>query len=168
MLQRDVNSAFQLVALINACYSGEFLRIGALPTSSYGNTMKGAHVIITAGGAQEPTWHDDKIGSGSVFFEQIYSILANPSVSDDYITIDQLWGELKKRVTFATNEQQTPRLGDLIPGGSPGGYNFINRAKLSSTSDKDWTVVQGSPVAAFDKNAAVGKENGKKSIRSSG
>ncbi|MCI5219910.1 MAG: hypothetical protein D3914_12175, partial [Candidatus Electrothrix sp. LOE2] len=64
-----VATGHHVLVLLNSCYSGTFLR------RSFGNNRlfpqyPGAHAI-TAGGSDEPAWHDGKLGPGSVFYEKV-------------------------------------------------------------------------------------------------
>src|ERR1700676_99998 len=73
LYQEIVDSAYQSLALINACHSGAFERrsFGPGPRSLMPREP-GAHVI-TAGGSHELVWHDARIGAGSVFFEKLFA-----------------------------------------------------------------------------------------------
>ena len=75
-----VEKGYQVLVLLNACFSGAFLDrpfgANSLPLVA---TKPGAHAI-TAGGSDEPTWHIDRVGSGSVFFEKIIAALEDAAV----------------------------------------------------------------------------------------
>ena len=76
MFQQVIISGFHVLALINACYSGDFVL--SFGDKRFIPKYPGAHVI-TAGGANELTWHDGAIGSGSVFFEKFFTALDGES-----------------------------------------------------------------------------------------
>lgn len=126
--QEIVESGHQVLALINACYGGEFSK------SAFGNppstpTRKGAHAI-TAGGTDELTWHDPAFGEGSIFFEAVIAGVegrADKLPEDGIVTINELETYLKATISRFTDEKQNPRAGDLDPKGSPGGFFFLSR-----------------------------------------
>src|SRR5260370_1450344 len=84
MFQQDVVFGFHVLALINACYSGDFLRV-SFGDKHFIPKYPGAHAI-TGGGSNELTWHDRTVGSGSVFFEKLYTALDGGVGRDGIVT----------------------------------------------------------------------------------
>ncbi|MEK7396937.1 MAG: formylglycine-generating enzyme family protein, partial [Candidatus Poribacteria bacterium] len=123
-----------VLVLLNACYAGTFLKrpFGGkvlLPKHS------GAHAI-TAGGTQEQTWHDPKIGTGSVFFEKFFAGLDGHADlypkdlnGDGLITVDELATYITEEVKISTDQNQNPQSGDISRHGSLGGFFFLNRRR---------------------------------------
>jgi hypothetical protein len=128
MFQPVVDSGFHVLALINACYSGDFLKL-SFGGKRFIPKYPGAHAI-TAGGTNELTWHDGTIGSGSVFFETLYAALDGRAGRDGIVTVNDLFAYLQREVQISTDQQQNPRPGDLRRGGSSGGFFFFNRSPL--------------------------------------
>ncbi len=136
LFKHVVASGHHVLALINACYGGRFL------TSSFGDEIprflpkhRGAHAI-TAGGANEQTWHDPTIGTGSIFFEQMFRGLYGdadslPQGGDGVVTVDELFTYLRHSVQIHAKQNQNPLWGDLLlqrgVGRSHGGFFFLNR-----------------------------------------
>jgi tetratricopeptide (TPR) repeat protein len=92
---------------------------------------RGAHAI-TAGGTGELTWHDPNQGTGSIFFEKFFEGLNGyadgvPQGGDGVVTVDELAAYLKQGVQVSTDQNQNPQAGDLLRGGSHGGFFFLNR-----------------------------------------
>jgi hypothetical protein len=151
MLQQTVNSGFHVLALINACYGGDFLL--SFGDKRFIPKYPGAHVI-TAGGANELTWHDPTIGSGSVFFESFFSALDGGASKAEIVTVGELSAYLTKQVQFATDQNQNPRPGDLIRGGSAGGFFFFNRSPLVEQGVlPPWDGNRGVPFGEPNQNA---------------
>ncbi len=148
MFQQVVDSGFHVLALINACYSGDFLK------RSFGDARfipkyPGAHAI-TAGGSNERTWHDPTVGSGSVFFEKLYPALDGRIGRDGIVTVDDLAAYLRREVQISTEQQQNPLPGDLSRDGSLGGFFFFNRRPLVEKSVLPaWDTARGLPFG-FD------------------
>jgi Caspase domain len=147
LVDSTVEAGHQVLVLINACYSGAFLRRPFGPTR-YVPKNPGAHAI-TAGGAKELTWHDPRLGEGSVFFEKLLAGLGgqadsspvNPDGSrgDGIITVDELAAYLKQEIRISSDEHQNPMDGDISKNGSMGGFFFLNRQRqVSKGYVKDW------------------------------
>jgi hypothetical protein len=127
-----------VLVLINACYSGAFLRRSFGPTT-YVPKYGGAHAI-TAGGAKERSWHDPQLGEGSVFFEKLFAALggqadtspvnADGTRGDGVITVDELATYLKQEIRISSDQRQNPMAGDISTNGSLGGFFFLNRRKM--------------------------------------
>jgi hypothetical protein len=141
-LSEVMDAGYQTLALINACYSGAFLSrrsfgAGGTYLPKYG----GAHAI-TAGGSNALTWHDPRLGKGSVFFEKLLAglggqadtspVYADGHRGDGVITVDEIATYLREEVRLATNEQQIPLLADLAINRSLGGFFFLNRTRTIS------------------------------------
>ena len=144
MFQQVVDSGFHVLALINACYSGDFLK------RSFGDARfipkyPGAHAI-TAGGSSERTWHDPTVGSGSLFFEKLYPALDGRIGRDGIVTVDDLAAYLRREVQISTEQTQNPLPGDLSRDGSLGGFFFFNRRPLVEKSVLPaWDAARGLP-----------------------
>jgi WD40 repeat protein len=127
MFQDIVAEGYDVLVLINACYSGEFL---ARPFGSvYRPTNPGAHAIM-AGGPAELTWQLDDVGSGSVFFEKILAALDGRAGSGGIVTVPDLIAYLSREIPIATSDAQHPFFGDLSVNGSLGSFFFYNRTIL--------------------------------------
>ncbi len=144
MFNEVVDSGFHVLALINACYSGDFLRRSFGGDTHFIPKNPGAHAI-TAGGTNELTWHDGTIGSGSVFFEKLYAALDGRTGKDGIVTVDDLAAYLRREVQISTDQQQNPLPGDLSRDGSLGGFFFFNRRPL----------VEDRVVPAWDANKGL-------------
>ena len=136
-VNETIKKGYYVLVLINSCYSGAFIS-----RTSFGNKVdylpkqKGCHVI-TAGGTNELTWHDPRIGEGSIFFEKFFRGLngeadifpkrSDETSGDGIVTVNELFTYLKQTVQFETDERQNPQLGDLLKAGSVGGFFFLNR-----------------------------------------
>lgn len=130
--QSVVDAGYQTLALINACYSGSFIKqsFGGRPLPP---RREGAFAI-TAGGSDELTWHDDTLGSGSIFFEFLFRgldgrIHSNDDADDGIVSADEIAAYLKTNIRLFSEDNQNPRSADLIPGGSAGGFFFLDRRK---------------------------------------
>nr|HRC87791.1 hypothetical protein [Thermoanaerobaculia bacterium] len=85
------------------------------------------------------SWHYASVGPGSVFFERFFSglggqadtlpVQADGARGDGVVTVEELASYLRQQVRAETNQAQNPILGDLTPGGSLGGFFFLNRAR---------------------------------------
>jgi len=144
-----IESGYQTLALINACYSGAFLSrrpFGGTSGSQaaggiYFPKFGGAHAIA-AGGSNQQSWHDPTLGKGSVFFEKLlaglggqadtFPIYADGRRGDGIITVDEIATYLREEVSFATHQQQTPIPADLAPNRSQGGFFFLNRQRMNA------------------------------------
>ena len=146
-LQEVVNSGYQTLALINACQSGAFASRSSFGTIGGPRTAGGLYVpkyggahAITAGGSNQLTWHDPKLGKGSVFFEKllaglggqadVFPIYPDGHRGDGVITVDEIHTFLREEVSFATNQSQTPVFVDLALNRSQGGFFFLSRQKM--------------------------------------
>ena len=70
LVDEVVDVAHQMIVLINACCAGDFLQRRAFG-KQFKSSLPGAHAI-TAGGSGELTWHDSRVGKGSVFFRKTF------------------------------------------------------------------------------------------------
>lgn len=126
-----VESGHHVLVLINACYSGAFLKRG-IPFGGSRQLIPqnpGAHAI-TAGGTGELTWHLPQVGQGSVFFEKLFAGLdgrADMSPEDGVVNTYELFTYLKGEVQIFTDQEQNPRIGDISKHGSKGEFFFLNR-----------------------------------------
>jgi Caspase domain len=140
-LNQDIKAGYQTLILINACHSGAFLSpqpFGADGTR-YIPKYRGAHAI-TSGGSNQLSWHDPKVGKGSVFFEKLLAGLGGqadmlPVYPDGHhgsgiITVDELAAYLREEVSLATNQDQVPIPADLEPNRSLGGFFFLDRQRM--------------------------------------
>ena len=126
-----VDAGHHVLVLLNACYSGAFLKRGFGEGSHYVPRYAGAHAI-TAGGTKERAWHDPSIGDGSIFFEKLFAGLegrADTLPRDGVVTVDEIATYLKYEVTISTDQTQNPQFGDISKNGSLGGFFFLNRLK---------------------------------------
>jgi uncharacterized caspase-like protein len=146
-LDQVIDAGYQTLILINACYSGAFLSRRPFGNTSRSNVAGGIYFpknggahAITAGGSNQLSWHDPKLGKGSVFFEKLLAGLGgqadtfpiNPDGSrgDGVITVDEIATYLQEEVRFATNQEQIPVPADLALNRSLGGFFFLNRQKM--------------------------------------
>ena len=146
-MDQVIDAGYQTLALINACYSGAFLNrraFGNIPGQQtaggiYFPRNGGAHAI-TAGGSNQLSWHDPKLGNGSVFFEKLlaglegqadlFPIYPDGHRGDGIITVDEIATYLREEVSLATNQAQIPIAADLALNRSLGGFFFLNRQKM--------------------------------------
>lgn len=126
-LTNIINNAYDVLVLINACYSGEF--IDKTFGGNFDPRLSGAHAIV-AGGPSELTWHKGEVGSGSVFFEKVLTALGGSAGSEGSISAFELFGYLEKQVSKVTGGGQNPMMGDLTSKGSRGGFYFFDRQPL--------------------------------------
>ena len=127
--QQVIDAGHHVLALINACYSGEFIKRSFGGDQHFIPRYPGAHAI-TAGGTRELTWHDGSVGTGSVFFEKFFAALDGRAGRDGIVTIDDLAAYLRREVQITTEQNQNPLPGDLSRDGSLGGFFFFNRLPL--------------------------------------
>jgi hypothetical protein len=129
MLRESIEYGFHFLALINSCYSGDFVRqaFGGVGPIEFQNP--GAHAVLAAG-QDEEAWANGAVGSGSVFFEKIFAALNGGAGHNGIVTVDDLGAYLRREVQIATNNQQHPIVTDLGPSGSRGGFFFFNRKVL--------------------------------------
>ncbi|HEY6254480.1 MAG TPA: hypothetical protein VIY51_01680, partial [Xanthobacteraceae bacterium] len=120
MFQEVVDTGFDVLALINACYSGAFAqRPFGQNNAGYVPRNPGAHAIL-AGGTGELTWHKGEVGSGSVFFEKFFAALDGHAGNGSTITVHELAAYLQREVSLATNQGQNPLSYDISRNGSAG------------------------------------------------
>ena len=131
-----VQNGHQVLVLLNACYSGAFLQRSFGTQEQVIPKLPGAHAIL-AGGTKDRTWHDTKVGTGSVFFETLFAGLEGRADAyperegkrgDGIITVSELATYLEVEVGIATDERQIPRFGDISKDGHDGGgFFFLSR-----------------------------------------
>lgn len=152
-----------VLILINACYSGAFLKRGTPFGGSRNFIPKnpGSHAI-TAGGTGELTWHIPQVGKGSVFYEKIFAGLdghADTSPTDGVINVFELFTYLRREVQISTDQEQNPQLGDISKHGSKGEFFFLNRDRqVREGVLQIWNVSSGTP---YGENAAIKLNKGK-------
>ena len=158
-----MDAGYQTLALINACYSGAFLSHRAFGESAgpqvaggiYFPKNGGAHAI-TAGGSNQLSWHDPRLGNGSVFFEKLlaglggqadtYPIYPDGHRGDGVITVDEIATYLREEVSLATNQEQIPIPADLALNRSLGGFFFLSRQKMvASGVVPEWSPKRATP-----------------------
>ncbi len=152
-LSKVLKSAHHVLVLINACYSGSFLRI---PFDGKGLMPKypGAHAIM-AGGTREKTWHDPAYGKGSVFFEFFFrglkgdaDSLPKQTTGDGIITAGELGEYLRQEVRLATGQAQNPMMGDISRRGSRGEFFFLNhQVQVAKGNMPEWSAGQAVPFS---------------------
>jgi TPR repeat protein len=161
-----VRSGHHVLILLNACYCGSFLKRPFGETRRLIPRNRGAHAI-TAGGTGEQAWHDPEAGEGSLFYEKLLAGLDGQADSsrDSVITVDELYSYLKQEVQVATDQEQNPRLGDLLMKGSKGGFFFLNRDHTAAVSEPEEPLEQGrrcyrqkdyEAALSFFRQAAIG------------
>ena len=141
-----VRNGHHTLVLLNACYSGAFLK------QTFGSAQRlipkhpGAHAI-TAGGTGEKAYHLPNVGRGSVFFEKVRAALGGRAdhSRDGIVTVTELYSYLKAQVQVSTDQDQNPQLGDLFLHRSQGEFFFLNR---------DRQIAQG-VVPPFQKELAT-------------
>ena len=131
-----VQNGHQVLVLMNACHSGAFLQRSFGIKEQLTPTFPGAHAIL-AGGTKELTWHDDGVGTGSVFFEKFFAGLEGRADAyperdgkrgDGVITVSELATYLSEEIRIVSNERQKPRFGDISKDGHDGGgFFFLSR-----------------------------------------
>ena len=146
-LEQVVDAGYQTLALINACNSGAFFSrrpfgstAGAATAGGIYFPKNGGAHAITAGGSNQLTWHDPKLGRGSVFFEKVlaglggqadmFPIYPDGHRGDGVITVDEIATYLREEVSLATNQAQIPIPADLALNRSLGGFFFLNRQRM--------------------------------------
>jgi len=133
-----VGSAHQVLVLLNACYSGSFVRVPFGDQLPLGFVEPGAHAI-TAGGTQEKAWHDGRLGSGSIFFEKVLTGIAGDAdgTRDGFVTSDELGAYLRTNVP-SIDPRQHPLIDSIRPKGSPGAFFFYTgkRAALQTQASR--------------------------------
>lgn len=164
LYEEIIDSAYQSLALINACNSGDFHKRPFGATRRLVPRAPGHHVI-TAGGAGEAAWHDDNIGPGSIFFEKLFAGLGgyadlspqqpDGSLGDGVISAEELGLYLRKEVQIETNQAQNPISSDISRNGSSGSFFFLGRDRqLKAGTGKDFDSRQatrmGGPITELD------------------
>ncbi len=148
MFQQAVDSGHHVLALINACYSGDFIRRSFGEERRFVPRYPGAHAI-TAGGTKEKTWHDAVVGTGSLFFEKFFAGLDGRIGKDGIVTVDELAAYLRREVQISTDQTQNPLPSDLSQHGSLGGFFFFNRLPLVEAKLlPPWDSLKGIPFGA--------------------
>ncbi len=127
IFEQVIDSGFHVLALINACYGGEFVKrpFGERPLIP---KYPGAHAI-SAGGTKERTWHDGSVGTGSIFFEKLYGAL-DGRAGGAVVNVYDLIAYLRREVQISTDQRQNPVPGDLSKEPSLGSFFFFNRRPL--------------------------------------
>jgi hypothetical protein len=151
MFQEVVDAGHHVLALINACYSGAFIR-RSFASAQIIPKLPGAHVIV-AGGAGENTWQDDRIGSGSIFFEKVLAaldgrtqVIGRESGGDGIVTVDELATYLRREIQAFTDQRQNPIPADLSKDGSRGSFFFWNRRReIEARLAPEWDDARGVP-----------------------
>lgn len=168
-----MDAGYQTLALINACYSGRFLSRRAFGANSgvqqaggiYFPKNGGAHAI-TAGGSNQLTWHDPKLGNGSVFFEKLlaglggqadtFPIHPDGSRGDGVITVDEIATYLQEEVALATHQEQIPIPVDLALNRSLGGFFFLSRQKMiANGAVTEWNPRHATPFGVVAEEAVI-------------
>lgn len=128
LVDEVVSSGHHVLVLLNACYSGAFLKRPFGGPTKLIPKHRGAHAI-TAGGTDELAWHDPKIGPGSVFFEKFFAGLDGraDSSGDGLVGVYELFTYLQNEIQIFTDQNQNPWVGDLSLHGSKGQFFFLNR-----------------------------------------
>jgi len=164
--QEIVDTGYQVLALINACYGVDFHRLSLAfgPEGQQLPQREGAHAI-TAGGAGELTWSDQSFGEGdgpkgSIFFEAVFAALdgrADQLPQDGIVTVGELETYLRTTVSRFTDERQNPTGGDLVSTRSPGGFFFLDRYRQADHDNAapltgNWwaSVAFGGPAGTTD------------------
>lgn len=128
-----VDNGYQVLVLINSCYSGAFLSRKAFGDRTLLPRNPGAHAI-TAGATGELSWHDARFGPGSIFFEKLLAGLDGradkyPDNGDGIVGIEELYAYLRSEIQLATNQKQNPQIGDITRDGALGGFFFLDRRR---------------------------------------
>ena len=156
-----VRNGHQVLVLINACYGGAFLQRSYGQSDMQLPTLPGAHAI-TAGGSDEVTWQDPRVGTGSVFFEKLfaglsgiadtYPLNSDGTRGDGVITVSELVAYLQTEVRVSTDSSQNPQWGELgINGPEGGSFFFLSRRRQEGRPEvRKWDLTQsfGERVAA--------------------
>lgn len=134
-LDEVIEESHHTLVLLNSCFSGAFLK------RSFGGTNTiplnpGAHAI-TSGGSTEQSFHDPRLGSGSVFFEKLITGLDGIADynADGIITSSEIMGYLTTEVRIFSEQRQNPQFGDISRNGSTGEFFFFNRSKQLSNAN---------------------------------
>jgi TPR repeat protein len=161
-MDQVVDAGYQTLVLINACYSGAFLsrrpfgNVSGQPAGGIYYPKNGGAHAITAGGSNQLSWHDPKLGKGSVFFEKLlaglggqadtYPIYPDGHRGDGIITVDEIATYLREEVSLATNQSQIPIPADLALNRSLGGFFFLNRQKMIANGVvPEWNPKRATP-----------------------
>ena len=150
LLRPVVSAAHQSLVLLNSCFGGALVDNRSFG-GEYFPRHPGAHAI-TAGASDELTWHDGKIGKGSVFFEKTFAGLGGAAdlypigTPDGVITASELFSYLRAEVQISTNQTQNPQFGDIYASQSKGEFFFLNRGKqIEAKVVAPWTGPQKAP-----------------------
>ena len=157
-VDRVIDAGHQVLVLINACHSGVFLN--RRPFGETGTVYlpreKGAHVV-TASGSGQLSWHDPRIGPGSVFFEKLFAGLGGQADTypidprtgqrgDGIITANEIGTYLREEIQMATRGEQIPLPADISPHRSLGTFFFLNRQKqIAKGIVPDWDRSRARP-----------------------
>jgi Caspase domain len=153
--QQVIDAGFHVLALINACYSGDFIKRSFGDDKHFIPRYGGAHAI-TAGGTKELTWHDASVGTGSVFFEKFFAALDGRAGRGGIVTVDDLAAYLRREVQISTEQNQNPLPGDLSRDGSLGGFFFFNRRPLVEEKVlQRWDQTKGVPYGVSTSGESV-------------
>jgi hypothetical protein len=156
-----IDVGHHVLVLINACHSGAFLSNRPFGDTStpYLPREKGAHAI-TASGSGQLSWHNPRIGMGSVFFEEFFAGLGGQADvypidtrtgqrGDGIITAHEIGTYLVEEVPLATGREQTPIPADISLRRSLGTFFFLNRQKqVAKGIVPDWDRSQASPLGS--------------------
>ena len=157
--QQVIDTGHHVLALINACFSGDFVKRSFGGGQRFIPRHPGAHAI-TAGGTKELTWHNSLVGTGSVFFEKFFAALDGRAGRDGIITVDELAAYLRREVQISTDQDQNPLMGDLSPHGSSGGFFFFNRQPLVEARFlPGWDERRGVPFGVIQPNIPQGNNS---------
>jgi TPR repeat protein len=129
MLNPDITAAEKALVLINSCQSGSFFSGKSFGYNPLAPGERGAHAILASRSNQQ-SFQLTQVGPGSVFFEKVFAGLsgsADTSPADGVVTYHELYNYLRSQVGQATQGNQVPVDGDLLPSGSIGEFFFLNR-----------------------------------------
>jgi hypothetical protein len=147
MFQRVIDTGFQVLVMINACYGGAFVDSRTFGPIPYIPKAPGAHAIA-AGGSDEPTWHRESVGTGSIFFESFFQALDGQAGKEGVVTFYEMAGFLQRQLQVLTDFKQNPAIGYLRPA-SPGSFFFFNRSPLVANNVlAPWDGTNGVPFGA--------------------
>lgn len=170
ILDPTIETAFQSLVLLNACYGG------TLVTSFGGRFIPkhpGSHAI-TAGGSDELTWGTER--NGSIFFDTVIrglsgaaDTLPKNTSGDGVVTTFELYSYLRQTIQSESNHVQNPDMGKLRPDNNNGEFFFpvasgIDLAQSRADEDSATRVSFGTgdllgyrgQIAAPMANASVG------------
>lgn len=131
MLNPDITAAEKALVLINSCQSGSFFSGKSFGYNPLGPGERGAHAVLASRSNQQ-SFQLTLVGPGSVFFEKVFAGLsgaADTSPADGVVTYHELYNYLRSQIGQATQGNQVPVDGDLLPNGSVGEFFFLNRKR---------------------------------------